>query len=120
VPYFYLSCICTVPYFATGCGSIQPLSVHIFLSVRCNATRLASLTPQSEDAAPWGWCCLLVTGHRHRELDMTMACMLIGGFQPMLREPLVVWWSAKLLGNYSVILGNEIRKGVNRFTEVVY
>jgi len=54
VPYFYLSCICTVPYFATGCGRIQPLSVHIFLSVRCNATRLASLTPQSEDAAPWG------------------------------------------------------------------
>jgi hypothetical protein len=36
--------------------------------------------------------------------------MLIGGFQPVLLEPLVVWWSAKLLGNYSVILGNEIQK----------
>jgi len=36
--------------------------------------------------------------------------MLIGGFQPVLREPLVVWWSAKLLGNYSVILANEMQK----------
>lgn len=108
--YFYLRCNCTVQYFPAGCGLIQPIAVHILLYIRCNAKRLASLTPQPEDAAPCGWCCLLVPGHRHRELDMTRACMLIGGFQPVLREPLVVWWPAKLLGNYSVILGNDIQK----------